>query len=186
MSRGNPRYMPPEILEHAIRAYTVYLRGLPEIGSEIGWAPWVIRRRLVAAGVRIRTRGEATRIYKGEGRGISHEGGKYERTPEIRAKLSASRKALPARGLSLKPSGYLEITRGPDKHRGQHRVEMEKILGRRLGRREVVHHKDHDRSNNAIENLEIMTLSQHARLHIMERIRAGENMAAHFKARGGS
>lgn len=43
---------------------------------------------------------------------------------------------------------------------------MEKHLGRKLRSDEVVHHKDGDKSNNSIENLEVMTLSEHSRFHM--------------------
>lgn len=37
----------------------------------------------------------------------------------------------------------------------RHRLEMELSLGRFLSDKEVVHHKDHDRSNNSLGNLEL-------------------------------
>lgn len=33
------------------------------------------------------------------------------------------------------------------------------------GKREVIHHKDGDHSNNCIDNLEVITQSEHVRLH---------------------
>lgn len=47
----------------------------------------------------------------------------------------------------------------------QYRKLIERYLGRKLHRKEVVHHKDKDRNNNAISNLEVMSLSEHSRLH---------------------
>ena len=44
----------------------------------------------------------------------------------------------------------------------QHRLIMEGVLGRRLKQCEDVHHKDGNRKNNAPENLEIMSHSQHS------------------------
>lgn len=35
----------------------------------------------------------------------------------------------------------------------------------------VVHHKDEDKSNNDITNLELQTLSQHSRLHANDRVK---------------
>lgn len=47
----------------------------------------------------------------------------------------------------------------------QHRFIMAQYLGRPLSSNELVHHKDHDRKNNAIENLKITTKSEHMRTH---------------------
>lgn len=46
-----------------------------------------------------------------------------------------------------------------------HRVLMENHLGRLLEDGEVVHHKDEDKNNNAIENLALMTNAEHSCLH---------------------
>ena len=46
-----------------------------------------------------------------------------------------------------------------------HRVIMENHLGRILDDYEVVHHKDSNKFNNKIENLEVLTNSEHAKLH---------------------
>ena len=46
-----------------------------------------------------------------------------------------------------------------------HRVLIEIHLNRILEKNEVVHHKDENKSNNAIENLEVITNSEHAKHH---------------------
>lgn len=47
----------------------------------------------------------------------------------------------------------------------EHRYVMEQYLGRELTRDEVVHHKDGNKENNDIENLELMSLSEHSKQH---------------------
>ena len=47
----------------------------------------------------------------------------------------------------------------------EHRLQIEKKLGRFLNSDEVVHHKDEDKHNNKIENLEVMSRAEHTRLH---------------------
>ncbi len=45
--------------------------------------------------------------------------------------------------------------------RHEHRRVAELLIGRALTSSEIVHHKDHDKRNNAPENLEIMTRREH-------------------------
>jgi hypothetical protein len=47
----------------------------------------------------------------------------------------------------------------------QHRRIMEDFLGRKLSENEVVHHINGDKTDNRIENLQVMTRSEHSSLH---------------------
>ncbi len=51
----------------------------------------------------------------------------------------------------------------------EHILVMEKSIGRLLEKDEVVHHKNHNRADNRIENLQLMTFKEHAGLHMKER-----------------
>lgn len=48
----------------------------------------------------------------------------------------------------------------------EHRLKMVRHIGRNLYPDEVVHHKDRNRANNSLDNLQLMTNSEHTRLHI--------------------
>lgn len=47
-------------------------------------------------------------------------------------------------------------------------VLMEEKIGRRLYAHECVHHIDRNKANNEIDNLQLMTRSDHAKLHAIE------------------
>ena len=70
-----------------------------------------------------------------------------------------------------KPNGSGSISRGfkritvNGEHVREHRYLMEQHLGRRLNTSEVIHHLNGNKSDNRIENLIVLTQSQHIKLH---------------------
>lgn len=57
-----------------------------------------------------------------------------------------------------------------------HRSVMEEKLGRRLNPDEIVHHKDGNKLNNDISNLEVMDRGEHSRLHRKKDIENGKKL----------
>lgn len=69
--------------------------------------------------------------------------------------------------------GYLFINfcKVHNKRHSEHDCKIEKLLGRHLTKDECVHHKDHNKTNNDLDNLVLMTRSEHSILHGRNRIK---------------
>jgi len=68
--------------------------------------------------------------------------------------------------------GHPMATRGRDKNYvAEHRIVMANHLGRNLSPQECIHHINHNKTDNRIENLEIMTRSKHQSIHLKERMK---------------
>lgn len=156
-----------------------YLSGMsiPQIASLYSTPRSTVRFRLKKAGV-LRTRNDALALASKQGRlGLWMKGRKRKFTLAWCKNISAAKIAAAdktAAGVSLKPDGYIEYTRGEHKGRGVHVVIMEKRMGRRLLADECVHHIDGNKENNKENNLALMTCSAHARLHRFEDMLAGK------------
>jgi hypothetical protein len=59
---------------------------------------------------------------------------------------------------------YLTVQSGKQQIR-EHRYVMENFLGRKLFPSELIHHKNGNKFDNRIENLEIVTRAQHIKIH---------------------
>ena len=70
---------------------------------------------------------------------------------------------------------YKRIRLNRNQTRDEHRIVMERHLGRILERDACVHHKDGNKRNNCLSNLEVIDRAEHMRLHIKSgEIRRGE------------
>lgn len=85
-------------------------------------------------------------------------------------------------GISI---SYLRVSRGPQRGRYVHQLVAEALLGRPLREDEEVDHKDQDTLNNAWTNLEVKTVSEHARVTRQRaRVRRLSKRARRFRPPG--
>lgn len=152
-----------------IHLYTVDKLSIPQIAALVEVPISRVRQDLLRAGVAMRSRGDGVRLRR-DVLGVHLVGTKRPMRAATKKKLSIKaliRGEKTAKGVSKKPNGYIEHTRGVNKGRSVHVVKMEARLGRRLKADEIVHHIDGNRENNACDNLALMTRAGHTRHHRM-------------------
>ena len=67
-------------------------------------------------------------------------------------------------GKTKSRKGYVVLRNGGDVI-FEHRAVMEKHIGRKLTEDEVVHHINGDKTDNRLENLQLMTRGEHSTMH---------------------
>ena len=147
---------------------------IPDIASKTGMGRSTVRYHLLKQGVKLRSAVESLALVKHKLSAASKGRTKIV-SPEARRKISEARKKyceLNARGYDMH-NGYKRVTMGVNCGRPQHVVIMEEYLGRRLTKSEVVHHINGCKDDNRIENLQLMTKSEHSRLHAIDRQEKG-------------
>lgn len=102
-----------------------------------------------------------------------------------RAMFCRSCRALNKKNRAIKPtsiskSGYVVRSDGVY----EHRFVMELAIGRKLLRNEHVHHKNGIKSDNRIENLELLSASDHHREHMTSEVAKKRSILGHMKRWG--
>ena len=154
------------------RMYVTERKSIPMISKEVTKPISVVRYWLVKYGIPLRSRVEGIKDSFKYGRRKPRKKNGRKVSEETREKMRNARLLWGeknAAGISIKPNGYAEYTRGKNKGRTVHVVLMEEKIGRKLMPNEVVHHINKNRADNRIENLQLMTRREHSRLHAQER-----------------
>ncbi len=166
--------------------YELYIiRGKPmhEIAKELGIAVGTVYNYLNKYEIQTRDKGQAFEKLRMRGweypksarESISKAKKGVKPSEETRRKMSIADKQGGIGHKKKRPDGYIAIY-FPDHPKStkdgyimEHDLIMECLIGRYLRDDEVVHHKNKIRDDNRKENLQLMTFSEHARLHMIER-----------------
>lgn len=177
----NKAFIPPS-KDLLIEEYIVKRKTMKQVASDNGYSVGTIYNFIKKYGISSRpAMTEETRKKIS----VANKGHKYSLgrkvSEETKIKISKANK-----GRVYKPTkygghakkrtdGYIYVYKPNHPHSSQegyvmeHVLVMEKTIGRYLNKGEVVHHKNHVRDDNRIENLQLMTFKEHARFHMNER-----------------
>lgn len=141
-----------ELKQKLEQLYLKELKSVNDIANILGVTSTIITRRLKRFGIATRSHKEANRISNSGEKSKRWNGGK---TTHSEGYILVRSKEHP----SADSRGYVY----------EHRLVLEKHLGRYLRKDEHVHHKNGVKNDNRLENLEILTNSEHSTLHIKEK-----------------
>ena len=155
--------------EFLVLEYVKNKKSITDISKMTDKSPSTVRYWLNKYNL-LRSRAEGIRAVRHKmgkhliGRNVVFSDGHKNKIRESKLKHSE----INAKGYRINTNGYYEFTKGVNKGRMIHIVIAENLKGRKLKKNEVVHHIDKNKLNNSPENLKIMSLSDHSRLHAKE------------------
>jgi len=139
-----------------------------EVAATFGTSYITARRWMLASGVTFRNISEALKSSKFDRKSHFDRVRVRKHTDASKKKMSDSKRSIAdytAKGTRITSQGYEEYTRGQHKGRHVHTVIIENMIGRRITKDESVHHKDHNKLNNHINNLQLIGRSDHSKYH---------------------
>lgn len=83
---------------------------------------------------------------------------------------SGEQRGSPIGTRRLEPNGYMKIKVGPQEWKYEHRHVMEQAVGRVLFTEEGVHHKNGDKADNRVDNLELWSSSHPAGQRVQDKL----------------
>jgi len=154
-----------------------------EIAQRLGCTPAAVSMRMKASNIPSRHASEypptdkQKSAWKTNGEKLSHSPASIAaRTTNGHKNLGKRSKKYEFGGHEKKRSdGYIKVYVPDHPHASadgyvmKHTLVMERHIGRFLREDEVVHHVNHVRSDNRLENLRLMTKKEHQSLHMKER-----------------
>ena len=181
-----------EELEPLLRKLYLYERlTMKEIGEVLGVDAVAIHYRLKKFGIPTRDRYDhpVSDKVRENARRVGQNRKGTKQTDEAKRKISeakAGKLSNPSKygGHTKNRSGYVYVYNPTHPHCSsdgyvmEHRLVMENSIGRYLEKDESVHHINRNRKDNRIENLQLMTRSEHAKLHaeMKHKSRIGEKI----------
>lgn len=124
-------------------------KGLNRIAKELGVTRTVISRRFEKFGIKKLDPVSAKTVFGSAENSRNWKGGRIVQNGYYMVRCPNHPKAM---------LGYVY----------EHRLVMEQHIGRYLEKDEIVHHKNRDKQDNRLENLEILTPSEHNKVHRKE------------------
>lgn len=157
---------------------------LKSVAESFGCSVSTVRSRLIENGTQIRNNGDYP-VTDRQREARRENGAKSKgtvRSDETKSRISTAKKQYRKRDdyefgghETKRKDGYVKVFVPDHPHATsdgfvmKHTLVMERELGRLLAPGEVVHHINHIRDDNRIENLELMTVKEHSSLHSKER-----------------
>lgn len=160
--------------EELAEMYLQQRLSIPDIAKATGIPKSTVRYYLLKHGVQLRRREEWMDLSRHK-MGLHLKGKKRVLTEEHKQSLTRGRRRYwegRTKGYDIH-NGYKRLTQGENCGRLLHVVIMEEHIGRRIKKGEVVHHINENKLDNRIENLRLMTLSEHSRIHSIKRQKQG-------------